>query len=85
MTSLGSLKVLEVMMEAVNVIAEGEVLQLMNVMTGTLPKLHAGDFGKRPVCCSEAAARAPVCLPVVRLSRGLQDYGRYLGTRLSSS
>lgn len=31
MTSLGSLKVLEVMSEAVNVIAEGEVLQLMNV------------------------------------------------------
>ena len=29
MTSLGSLKVLEVMSEAVNVIAEGEVLQLM--------------------------------------------------------
>ena len=31
MTRLGSLKVLEVMSEAVNVIAEGEVLQLMNV------------------------------------------------------
>jgi octaprenyl-diphosphate synthase len=31
MTSLGSLRVLEVMSEAVNVIAEGEVLQLMNV------------------------------------------------------
>ncbi len=31
MTSLGSLKVLEVMSKAVNVIAEGEVLQLMNV------------------------------------------------------
>lgn len=31
MTQLGSLKILEVMSEAVNVIAEGEVLQLMNV------------------------------------------------------
>ncbi|XPE48606.1 polyprenyl synthetase family protein [Shigella flexneri] len=31
MTSLGSLKVLEVMSEAVNVMAEGEVLQLMNI------------------------------------------------------
>ncbi|MCP6547953.1 polyprenyl synthetase family protein, partial [Klebsiella pneumoniae] len=31
MTELGSLKILEVMAEAVNVIAEGEVLQLINV------------------------------------------------------
>ena len=38
MTSLGSLKVLEVMSEAVNVIAEGEVLQLMNVNDRTSPK-----------------------------------------------
>ncbi len=45
MTSLGSLKVLEVMSEAVNVIAEGEMLQLMNVNDGHYRrKLRAGDL-----------------------------------------
>lgn len=57
MTSLGSLKVLEVMSEAVNVIAEGEVLQLMNVNDRTSLK---------KTTCALSTARLRVCLRLPR-------------------
>lgn len=57
MTSLGSLKVLEVMSEAVNVIAEGEVLQLMNVNDPTSLK---------KTTCALSTARLRVCLRLPR-------------------
>jgi octaprenyl-diphosphate synthase len=83
MTSLGSLKVLEVMSEAVNVIAEGEVLQLMNVND---PDITEENYMRviysKTARLFEAAAQCSGilagCTP--EEEKGLQDYGRYLGT-----
>lgn len=83
MTSLGSLKVLEVMSEAVNVIAEGEVLQLMNVND---PDITEENYMRviysKTARLFEAAAQCSGilagCTP--EQEKGLQDYGRYLGT-----
>ena len=57
MTSLGSLKVLEVMSEAVNVIAEGEVLQLMNVNDPDITE---------ETTCALSIAKPRVCLRLPR-------------------
>jgi octaprenyl-diphosphate synthase len=70
------------MSEAVNVIAEGEVLQLMNV--------NDPDITEETTCASSTARRR-ACLKPPRsvraagrlhcgTERALQDYGRYLGT-----
>ncbi len=62
MTSLGSLKVLEVMSEAVNVIAEGEVLQLMNVNDPDITE---------ETTCALSIAKPRVCL---RLPRSVPEF-----------
>ena len=83
MTSLGSLKVLEVMSEAVNVIAEGEVLQLMNVND---PDITEENYMRviysKTARLFEAAAQCSGILAGCSEAqeKGLQDYGRYLGT-----
>ena len=83
MTSLGSLKVLEVMSEAVNVIAEGEVLQLMNVND---PDITEENYMRviysKTARLFEAAAQCSGILAgcTEAQEKGLQDYGRYLGT-----
>ncbi|MBK4715325.1 MULTISPECIES: octaprenyl diphosphate synthase [Tenebrionibacter/Tenebrionicola group] len=83
MTRLGSLKVLEVMSEAVNVIAEGEVLQLMNVNDPDITEENymrviysktARLFEAASQCSGILAGATP------EQERALQDYGRYLGT-----
>lgn len=83
MTSLGSLKVLEVMSEAVNVIAEGEVLQLMNVNDPNITEENylrviysktARLFETASQCSAILAGATP------EQEQALQDYGRYLGT-----
>jgi len=78
-----SRKVLEVMSEAVNVIAEGEVLQLMNVND---PDITEENYMRviysKTARLFEAAAQCSGilagCTP--EEEKGLQDYGRYLGT-----
>ena len=83
MTSLGSLKVLEVMSEAVNVIAEGEVLQLMNVND---PDITEENYMRviysKTARLFEAAAQCSGilagCTP--EEEKGLQDYGMHHGT-----
>lgn len=83
MTSLGSLKVLEVMSRAVNVIAEGEVLQLMNVHD---PDITEENYMRviysKTARLFEAAAQCSAILAggTPEQERALQDYGRYLGT-----
>ncbi|MDU5479096.1 MAG: octaprenyl diphosphate synthase [Enterobacter sp.] len=83
LTSLGSLKVLEVMSEAVNVIAEGEVLQLMNVND---PDITEENYMRviysKTARLFEAAAQCSGILAgcTEAQEKGLQDYGRYLGT-----
>lgn len=69
MTSLGSLKVLEVMSEAVNVIAEGEVLQLMNVNDPDITE---------ETTCALSIAKPRVCL---RLPRSVPEFWRAVRRR----
>ncbi len=71
------------MSEAVNVIAEGEVLQLMNVND---PDITEENYMR--VIYSKTARLFEACRAVFRIlagctpeeEKGLQDYGRYLGT-----
>lgn len=83
MTSLGSLKVLEVMSEAVNVIAEGEVLQLMNCNDPDITEeSYMRVIYSKTARLFEAAAQCSGILAGATevQEKALQDYGRYLGT-----
>ncbi|EMR2388224.1 TPA: octaprenyl diphosphate synthase [Klebsiella pneumoniae] len=83
MTQLGSLKILEVMSEAVNVIAEGEVLQLMNVNDPDITeenymRVIYSKTARLFEASSQCAGLLADC--TAEEERALQDYGRYLGT-----
>ncbi len=83
MTRLGSLKVLEVMSEAVNVIAEGEVLQLMNVNDPDITEeSYMRVIYSKTARLFEAASQCAGILAgaTPEQEKALQDYGRYLGT-----
>ena len=83
MTQLGSLKVLEVMSEAVNVIAEGEVLQLMNCNDPDITEeSYMRVIYSKTARLFEAAAQCSGILAdaTEEQEKALQDYGRYLGT-----
>lgn len=83
MTELGSLRILQVMSAATNVIAEGEVQQLMNVRD---PDTTEQNYMK--VIYSKTARLFEVSTQTVAIladagaaiEEGLQNYGRYLGT-----
>ncbi|WON77309.1 octaprenyl diphosphate synthase [Serratia sp. UGAL515B_01] len=83
MTSLESLRILAVMSNAVNVIAEGEVLQLMNVND---PNITEENYMRviysKTARLFEAAAQSSSILAGANSveEKALQDYGRYLGT-----
>lgn len=83
MTGLGSLRVLELMSEAVNVIAEGEVLQLMNCND---PNISEENYMRviysKTARLFEAAAQSSAILAGATDAeeKALQDYGRYIGT-----
>ena len=83
MTSLGSLRILALMSEAVNVIAEGEVLQLMNCNDPDITEesyMHV--IYSKTARLFEAAAQSSGILAgaTAEQEQALQDYGRYLGT-----
>ncbi|KNC12247.1 octaprenyl diphosphate synthase [Klebsiella sp. RIT-PI-d] len=83
MTRLGSLKVLDIMSEAVNVIAEGEVLQLMNVNDPDITeenymRVIYSKTARLFEAASQCSGILAGCSP--EEERALQDYGRYLGT-----
>lgn len=83
MTQLGSLKVLEVMSEAVNVIAEGEVLQLMNCNDPDITEeSYMRVIYSKTARLFEAASQCSGILAGAtdEQEHALQDYGRYLGT-----
>lgn len=83
MTSLNSLKILQVMSNATNVIAEGEVLQLMNCNDpNTTEQLYMQVIYSKTARLFEAASQ---CAAIVanadeKQEQALQLYGRYLGT-----
>lgn len=83
MTSLGSLRILALMSEAVNVIAEGEVLQLMNCNDPDITEesyMHV--IYSKTARLFEAAAQSSGILAggSATQEQALQDYGRYIGT-----
>ncbi len=83
MTSLGSLRVLALMSEAVNVIAEGEVLQLMNCNDPDITEeSYMRVIYSKTARLFEAAAQASGILAGAtdEQEKALQEYGRYLGT-----
>lgn len=83
MTQLGSLKVLGVMSEAVNVIAEGEVLQLMNCNDPNITEeSYMRVIYSKTARLFEAGAQCSGILAgaTEEQEKALQDYGRYLGT-----
>lgn len=83
MTSLDSLKILKIMSDATNVIAEGEVLQLMNCNDpNTTEQSYMQVIYSKTARLFEAATQ---CAAIVtqaddRIEQAMQDYGRYLGT-----
>ena len=83
MTSMGSLRILALMSEAVNVIAEGEVLQLMNVND---PDITEENYMRviysKTARLFEAASQASAILAEATPAqeKAMQDYGRFLGT-----
>ncbi len=83
MTELDSMKILRLMSEAVNVIAEGEVLQLMNCNDpNTTEASYMQVIYSKTARLFEAATQIGAILnhasPEVELA--LQNYGKYLGT-----
>lgn len=83
MTHLGSIKVLQVMSEAVNVIAEGEVLQLMNVNDPNITEeSYMRVIYSKTARLFEAASQCSGILAGASPEQetALQDYGRYIGT-----
>ncbi|WP_323839418.1 octaprenyl diphosphate synthase [Photorhabdus africana] len=83
MTELNSMRVLKLMSEATNVIAEGEVLQLMNCND---PNISEDDYMRviysKTARLFEVAAHSSAILShaIPEQEMALQNYGRYLGT-----
>lgn len=83
MTSLGSLRILEVMSEAVNVIAEGEVQQLINCNDPeTTESIYMQVIYSKTARLFEAATQIGALLTESseEIEVAMQNYGKYLGT-----
>ncbi|HBV75207.1 MULTISPECIES: octaprenyl diphosphate synthase [Vibrio] len=83
MTSLGSLKILKLMSDAVNVIAEGEVQQLMNCNDpNTTEESYMQVIYSKTARLFEAATQIGALLVDApkETEVALQNYGKYLGT-----
>ncbi|MEZ8095156.1 octaprenyl diphosphate synthase [Photobacterium swingsii] len=83
MTSLRSLRILDIMSEATNVIAEGEVQQLMNCNDpDTTEDSYMQVIYSKTARLFEAATQIAAIIADApeEIELALQDYGRYLGT-----
>jgi octaprenyl-diphosphate synthase len=83
MVGLGNMRVLQVLADATNTIAEGEVMQLLNVHDADLDEARYLEVVRRKTSkLFEAAARlgAIVGDASPELESGLADYGVHLGT-----
>src|ERR1700684_3581464 len=83
MASLGSQRVLSIMADATNVIAEGEVLQLMHAHDPeTTEQRYLEVIYRKTARLFEAGAEVAAVLAdsPVEMQRALADYGRHLGT-----
>ena len=83
MTELGSFKILKLMSDAVNVIAEGEVLQLMNCNNPDITEeSYMQVIYSKTARLFEAATQIGAILTdsPEEIEIALQNYGKYLGT-----
>lgn len=83
MTELGSLKVLKLMSEATNVIAEGEVQQMLNMHDPNLSEQNyfAVIYSKTARLFEAAAHVAAIVSDASpELENALQSYGKHIGT-----
>ena len=83
MAAIGSQRVMEIMSEATNVIAEGEVLQLMNAGDpDTTQQRYLEVVYRKTAKPFEAGAEVAAVIASASPSqqRALGDYGRHLGT-----
>ncbi|MCJ2375961.1 octaprenyl diphosphate synthase [Vibrio sp. ZSDZ34] len=83
MTGLGSLRILELMSDAVNVIAEGEVQQLINCNDpDTSEQSYMQVIYSKTARLFEAATQVGAILNEApfEIEQALQNYGKYLGT-----
>ncbi|GAL26317.1 octaprenyl diphosphate synthase [Vibrio variabilis] len=83
MTGLGSLRILELMSDAVNVIAEGEVQQLMNCNDpNTTEESYMQVIYSKTARLFEAATQVGAILNDAEpeVEAALQNYGKFLGT-----
>lgn len=83
MAQLNSLTILQVMSDAVNVISEGEVLQLMNCNNpDTTEESYMQVIYSKTARLFEVSAQcaAIIASDDIEMHKALQNYGRYLGT-----
>ncbi|MET0281220.1 MAG: polyprenyl synthetase family protein [Steroidobacteraceae bacterium] len=83
MAAIGVQRVMEIMAEATNVIAEGEVLQLMNAQDpDTTEERYLEVIHRKTAKLFEAGAEVAAVLAgaPVEVQRALRAYGRFLGT-----
>jgi octaprenyl-diphosphate synthase len=83
MAAIGVQRVMEIMAEATNVIAEGEVLQLMNAQDpGTTEERYLEVIHRKTAKLFEAGAQVAGVLAGadIHVQRALAAYGRFLGT-----
>ncbi|CCO45276.1 octaprenyl diphosphate synthase [Vibrio nigripulchritudo SOn1] len=83
MTELGSMKILKLMSDAVNIIAEGEVQQLMNCNDpSTTEESYMQVIYSKTARLFEAATQIGAILTdsSPEIETTLQNYGKYLGT-----
>jgi octaprenyl-diphosphate synthase len=83
MVSTGSLRVLEILADATNTIAEGEVLQLLNAHNAAVAEAdYLAVIRRKTAKLFEAAAELGAVIAGARpeLVQGLSRYGMHLGT-----
>jgi octaprenyl-diphosphate synthase len=83
MAAIGVARVMEIMADATNVIAEGEVLQLMNAQDPeTTEERYLEVIYRKTAQLFEAGAQvaAVLCDGTVEAQRALAAYGKHLGT-----
>ncbi|XHN45782.1 Polyprenyl synthetase [Lonepinella sp. MS14436] len=83
MAKLNSLKMLRIMSDATNVLAEGEVQQLMNVNDpDTSEENYMKVIYRKTARLFEVSAQAPAVIAKAseEIESALQQYGRYIGT-----
>lgn len=83
MTKLGNMKIMDILSDATNIVAEGEVLQLMNCNDPTTTEASYMEV----IYCKtaklfEAATRlaAIICNQSEIVEKAMADYGKHLGT-----